>query len=300
MMDWVKAVDDYITRYSGEEEKTAHANAEMVKRVVRGQGPDKDAIDESSGARAVVNLAAVHVPAFCESPASSKPYKNAYDLKTAARLGSIPAGTPIPLRSIVDEVIEEVTKIAPENLYFAAVEINGTGIRFYGDVCFVLKAAEIPDETVVLDRNSYDLVRPPTTPRGSAPDRGKMIKDLEHMTCQWGGADLSLMSVVKVFDSRPFHKRRLTTGQVSAAVLDDEDYLEVLKVGSFSAKDLQEARVSAPDTAAETKILERLRLGPCPSLAELHWRKHRVAAARALHAVGVQTRVVTGAGRVRA
>ena len=299
MTDWAKLVESYITRYSDEEEKTAAANAEMVMRVVRGQGPDKSTVDESSGARAVANLAAVHVPAFCKEPASNRPYKNAYDLKTASRLGSIPAGTPIPLRSIVDDVIEKVTGITPDNLYFAAVEINGAGVRFYGDMCLVLKAAEIPDATVVLDRNSYDLVRPPVTPSGSAPDHTKMADALKDMRGQWGNPDLSWMSVVKVFDSRPHHRRRLTTGQVSAAVLDDEDYLEVLKVGSFSAKDLQEARVSAADTAAETKILERLRLGPCPSLAELHWRKHRVAAARALHAAGVPTRVVTGAGRVR-
>jgi hypothetical protein len=42
---------------------------------------------------------------------------------------------------------------------------------------------------------------------------------------------------------------------------NDEDYLEVLKLGSFDAGGLQEARVSAADAAAEGQIGELLRLG---------------------------------------
>jgi hypothetical protein len=43
----------------------------------------------------------------------------------------------------------------------AAAELNGAGIRFYGDVCLVLKPAAIAPDTKVLDRNSYDVLREP-------------------------------------------------------------------------------------------------------------------------------------------
>jgi hypothetical protein len=91
----------------------------------------------------------------------------------------------------------------------------------------------------------------------------------------------------------------MTTGQISETVLDDEEYLEVLKVGSFDASDLQEARLSAADVAAEEQIGTQLRLGPCPSLGELQWRKHRRAATKALQDRGVRARTVTTSGRVR-
>jgi hypothetical protein len=61
------------------------------------------------------------------------------------------------------------------------------------------------------------------------------------------------MAALKTFALRLVTERRLTTGQISAAVLEDEDYLEILKVGSFRPANLQEARVSATDTAAETQ-----------------------------------------------
>jgi hypothetical protein len=301
MKIWKDEVDKYLKTYLGDQSKMAmaEANRDMVVRVLGGMGPDKPDIDSSAGAHAVFNIAAVHVPSFCRPRGNEKPYKNTYDLAAEARLGDTPAKGPSALRTLVDELIEHCTQLSSDNLYFAAVEVNGSGIRFYGDVCLVLKSASVDANTTVLNSNSYDLIRPPSTPAGADPDVLGLQNQLSEMIGKWSN-DLGNMGVLKAFDALPHTNRRLTTGTVSGAILDDEDYLEVLKVGTFSARDLQESRVSASDTAAEMQIGERTRLGPCPSMGELQWRKQRLAANRALNAEGVAMRVVTTNGRVRA
>jgi hypothetical protein len=301
MKIWKDEVDKYLKSYLGDQSKMAmaEANRDMVVRVLGGMGPDKPDIDSSAGAHVVFNIAAVHVPSFCRPGANEKPYKNTYDLAAEARLGGTPAKGPSALRTLVDELIEHCTQLSSDNLYFAAVEVNGSGIRFYGDICLVLKSASVDANTTVLNSNSYDLIRPPSTPAGAGPDVLGLRNQLSEMIGKWSN-DLGNMGVLKAFDALPHTNRRLTTGTISGSILDDEDYLEVLKVGTFSARDLQESRVSASDTAAEMQIGERTRLGPCPSIGELQWRKQRLAANRALNAEDVAMRVVTTNGRVRA
>lgn len=274
------------------------ANADMVRRVVAGKGPDKNAPDPALGARAVANIAAVHVPAFCKDR-----YKNAYDLGKVEPLdpgqfGSGPPGQGVPLRALVDSVLSDLTKAPEEDTYFLAMEVNGTGIRFYGDICLVLRSDATAAATVVLDRNSYDLARPPLAPTGTPPTVFAMSNAVADLWGRWKDHSPD-MAVLKTFALRPDAIRRFTTGQISEAILQDEDYLEVLRIGSFDHGDLQEARVSAPDAAAEAQIGEQLRTGPCPSLAELQWRKHRKQAVCALAGKRIATRVVTTEGRTR-
>ena len=52
---------------------------------------------------------------------------------------------------------------APDNIYFGAVEINGAGIRFYGDVCLVLKEGAVTQETTIL-RSKFLRFGPLTDP----------------------------------------------------------------------------------------------------------------------------------------
>jgi hypothetical protein len=275
----------------------AAANADMVRRVIRGMGPDKNVADSACGARVAINIAAVHVAAFCSQRPTA--YKNNYDLKKTPRLGSSGPNVDIPVRLLVDQILCSVTNSRPEEIYFGAVEVNGSGIRFYGDICFILKTDAIKSDTVVLTSNSYDLVRPPITLAGHKPQVKNLETHVKTMAGRWDN-DTPEMAVLKVFARLIAPGRRLTTGQVSEAVLDDEDYLEVLKIGSFDVSKLQEARLSAADAAAEAQVGEQLRLGSCPSLAELQWRKHRRAAVKALQAQGIQSRVITTSGRVRA
>lgn len=274
----------------------ADANANMVRRVFHGQGPDKDERDLARGARVAVNIAAVHVPAFCSAGVTA--YKNTYDLGETRLLGNIPAGDPIPVRTLVDGILATITSVSAKNIYFGAVEVNGSGIRFYGDVCFILKSEKVDAQTVVLDSNSYDLVRPPITLAGQAPVANNLECHAQAKAGLWAD-DTPDMAVLKTMAVRNIAERRLTTGQISDSVLDDEDYLEVLMVGSFGVGDLEEARTFAADAAGQGQISEQLRLGPCPTLAELQWRKHRLAAVRALQKHGVRSRVVTTSGRVR-
>lgn len=266
----------------------ASANAEMIRRVVSGKGPDQSVADPGSGARTVMNIAAVHVPSVCNAT-----YKNTYDLQRIGGKG------PSKIRDEVDNALRYAHGKAKEDVYFGAVEVNGSGVRFYGDFCFVLKSEAVDADTVVLSSNSYDLAREPCTPAGQPLNQQYMTDHLKKMTGKLS-ADLPNMAVAKTMETRSIADRRLTTGQVSDAILEDEDYMEVLKIGSFGAGGLQEARVSAADSALELQIGERSLLGPTPSLAELHWRKHRRAAVGALRKKQVSVRVITTSGRVRA
>ena len=291
-----KEIDDIRHKRGDHARDMAEANVDMVRRVFHGQGPDKDERDLARGARVAVNIAAVHIPAFCSAGCNA--YKNTYDLQQTLTLGEIPIGDPIPVRTLVDTVLAKITNEPPETIYFGAVEINGSGIRFYGNVCFIIKSEKVNAETVALDSNSYDLVRPPITPIGQAPDLNKLELIAQAKAGLWAN-DTPNMAVLKTMAVRNVAERRLTTGQISDAVLDDEDYLEVLMVGSFGVGDLEESRTFAGDAAEQGQISEQLRLGPCPTLAELQWRKHRLAAVRALQNQGVRSRVVTTSGRVR-
>jgi hypothetical protein len=298
MKQWEDKVSKYLERYRDDELAMAEANRDMVLRVVSGMGPDKPTVDESSGARAVVNISAVHIPSFCKPRPGEKPYKNTYDLQKEPVLGDRQPINVSSSRKAVDGVIQGGLHKQPADLYFAAVEINGTGVRFYGDMCLVLKRAAVAADTPVLTTNSYDLIRPPITPAGAAPDIPALTLLIDQMAGEWQ-ANTGHLAALKSFDILQHTARRLTTGQISDAILEDEDYLEVLKAGTFGANDLQEARVSAADTAAEIQIGERTRLGPCPSLAEIQWRKQRLAAQRSLAASGVTVRVITTSGRTR-
>lgn len=296
--NWKQGLDTKLKGISSQNARAmAEANADMIGRVLVGAGPDKNKPDSTQGAGLAVNIAAVHVPAFCTALRNGKAYKNTYDLKKTPRLAEIPPGAAIPARTLVDSILSSVTGTDAERIYFCAVELNGSGIRFYGDICFILKGG-VPSDTVVLTSNSYDLLRPPITRSGHAPNQAALKQHVQTMAGLWD-RDLVYIATLKIMASRTLVERRLTTGQISAAVLDDEDYLEVLKIGSFDVTNLQEARASAADVAAETQIGEQLRLGSCPSLAELQWRKHRRAAVKALQRQRVHTRTVTTSGRVR-
>jgi hypothetical protein len=91
----------------------------------------------------------------------------------------------------------------------------------------------------------------------------------------------------------------MTVGMISQGVLDDEDYLEVIRVSSFKVSNLAEARTAAADAAVDGRVADRMRLGPLPSWPEMLWRHRRRRADQALQAHGIVTRVVIGSGRVR-
>ncbi|MBX7481674.1 hypothetical protein [Qipengyuania qiaonensis] len=264
----------------------AAANSDMVARVVAGMGPDSRAVSPEGGARAVANMASDHAPAFC-NPTGPKAYLNAYDLPAPATVSAT--------RQRVDAALPLPAGYTQQDIYFLALEVNGTGVRFYGDLCLVLKPQATAADVRILNGNSYDLVRLPLSTR-TGTDTALRSEAARF----WGvwREDLTSMATLKVFAARR-SERRFTTGQVSDAILDDEDYLEVLRLGSFDASDLQEVRITAASAAAEADAAERMRHGPTPSAASLLWRRRRRDAVAAFEAAGVPVRVVSHSGRLK-
>jgi len=284
-----------ITKRNKEDGSYAHANRDSVRRAILGRDPFGSWTHPTSGARMVVNLSSAHVPAFCDAVRRNdpRPYKNCYDL---ARLGGRRVSKD---RALVDQAlpVADMTKV-----YFGAVELNGAGIRFYGDICLVLKNDAVDGATCVLDRNSFELLRSPVAiefaghPPAAASDARR--RKLQSWSGLWA-KDLGFIVAMKVLRSIGVRDRRWTVGQISRAVRDDEDYIEVLKIHSFGPGDLQEARVSSADAAHDALVGNRLLRGPMPRLESLIWRNRRSRAERALRAIGVPVRIVTTSGRTR-
>jgi hypothetical protein len=298
-VNWKDRVTSRISELNPSEQNRTFlwANVEAIGRILLGQGPDSDAVIEPAGARIVYNISSAHIASFIKLSQSDDvaPYKNGYDLKKY-RIGDEVAPQDLPARVIVDQSLPEVP---PESIYFGAVELNGPGIRFYGDFCLVLKCRNNSNPTI-LDRNSYDLIRSPfreQIEQECDPDGARKAKAKE-ISGGWNG-DLPHIATLKTLASPVPSERRLTTGRVSESILHDEDYIEVLRKSSFNVWDLQEVRVSASDAAYENNIAERLHTGRCPSAAALQWRHRRRRAEFSLHVCGVETRIVTTPGRVR-
>jgi hypothetical protein len=269
----------------------AIANSKAIEGVVKDFGPDPGS-RAGGGVRVVFNMSNEYIPTFCS--AASGGYKNSYDLGKTRSLGD---SNPEPKRrELVDHVLTNVTGIPAQEIYFGAVEVNGSGVRFYGDYCLVLKDAP-DDDPWILDRNSYDIARPPLAWRGSL-DLKQMIKSAESILGKWK-TDLGHILVVKTFSSVRVNSRRLTVGQISNAVLNDEDYVEVLRSCSFTANHIAEVRTSATDAARESVIADRSLHGPVPSAHELLWRRRRLEAEQAMREEGLTVRVVTASGRIR-
>ena len=312
MAKWQELCDELIDRLaSGGDRQKAYRNAdaEMIRRTTRGQGPDSDSAKPEAGVRVVYNIPAVHVPALVAAGALSKknrPFKNRYDLGKGGgqivRLGEAPPKD-IDVRGWVDAAVGALAgKRDGSNLYYGAAELNGAGMRYYGDICLVLKPAVIDSDTLVLYRNSFDLARAPIADRiKSKPETSWAkctINEAREFEDRWE-ADLASMVACKALDGGRWGERRITTGAISDGLLNDEDYLEVVRTCSFGWQELEEARVAAADAGAEGRIADRLKQGPSPTQTELLWRHRRRYADQALKEKGVRTRIVVTAGRAR-
>lgn len=287
-------------------EKFAQANLTAIEDALAGKGPDAKSADPRAGVRAVVNLASVHVPKFCQRSRNGQypAYQNSYDLKkSSVRAGKDPPGDHWANREIVDHALASLHGHAMNEVYYAAAELNGAGIRFYGDICLVLKPSQVPPDTLVLDRNSYDVLRAPFV---AAVDRllgqncrqrarGFILKALSGSY----ETDMKTMGAVKVLITTGERDRRFSTGQISGGVLDDEDYIEILKVGSFDVAGVEEVRLSAAEAALESHVEQRLQIAPGALHSARLWLMERRAASRTLADAGLEIKVVATPGRVK-
>jgi hypothetical protein len=284
------------------------ADAELVSLAMAGFGPDsKSSKLPQSGMRVVCNISSAHIAAVLtgEQRGDPKPYKNRYDLaspgSTHQTLGDT-GPTQQSLRETIDSVIAELASTQDgKEFYYAAIELNGTGIRYFGDICMVLKPDQTDLDTLVLFKNSYDLSRSPI--REEIFTDGELdIEKAIHKAMELRGIwpdDVIDMAACKILDGASPTERRITTGTVSAGVLLDEDYLEVIRLKSFGANSLEEIRLSSEDVSIETRVADRVHSGPAPSYAELQWRHRRREAERISGGMRIPTRVVITAGRIR-
>jgi hypothetical protein len=269
------------------------ANAEIVNQSLGGIGVNGGKT-EGMGCRIVVNISSAHIASFC----NEQRYKNAYEIEKAPRIGKRPKVS--EKRKIVDAALQAVTGLNLEEVYFAAVELNGAGIAFYGDCCLVLRERPADQNLTVLDRNSYDLIRDPLRTeidRSRTPAKAR-VDTAESMIGQLR-KDLPAIAAIKVLSGRPRADRLLTTGMISGGVLEDEDYIEVLRSESFGPTDIAEVRLSAADVSVDERIRSRGLGGLPPSHAELLWRRRRRVAEGRLAEHAIPVRVVTALGRSR-
>jgi len=101
--------------------------------------------DPETGLRMVVNITADALRSFL----SEGRYRNLYDSPLVG--GS--ARQPSPERVKVDSRFG----LGP-NVYFGALALGGTGVRFYGEYCMVIKLDRVPADTRLFDRDSYDIL----------------------------------------------------------------------------------------------------------------------------------------------
>jgi len=275
------------------------ADVETIRQVLRGESPYSGSVKPDKGARVVFNIASAHVPDFAKGGGR---YLNRYAVAALKAPPGPALSPPADARTRIDEILSRMASVAPEDIHYGALELNGAGVRYYGDFCLVLKATATGDDTLLLDRNSFDLILAPlrskTHTRG-AWDPVRAMREARKISGVWGSC-LLLLAACKVLDGVPNVTRRITIGAISQGVLSDEDYIEVIRTSSFDRKDVAEARTTVGDAAAETHIGERMASGPTPDLAALSWRRQRRQAEIAFQTAGIPVRVVIGPGRTKA
>lgn len=156
--------------------------------------------------------------------------------------------------------------------------LGGSGVRYYGDYCVVLKEDKtiVPDDTQVLDRNSYDAVFSPL----NAVDE-QLAEIMKRLRGHWG-SDLVPMAKLKILPELGASPRLATAGSVSEMLLHDESFVEVHKHGTFGPSQVHEVRESAADAAVEADLKGRRERGHTLSSEESLWLYRRHAVDRAL------------------
>ena len=96
--------------------------------------------------------------------------------------------------------------------------------------------------------------------------------------------DKGPMAALRALQTIGLRLRRYTSGQISEAIRHDEDYIEIIKEGSFGTAELQEARYSAADAAHDALAADRDTNGPPPRLEALQWRERRRCCRRGIEA----------------
>jgi len=293
--NWADRADQLLQRSSTlESDLYRSSNAGIIRKAVCGIGLDSDRKHLSGGVRIVFNISSAHARKIL-----SRRYRNGYELEEKdVRVGGKPPAAVSNRRRRIDNMVATLgsSTAKGETLYYGALELNGAGMRYYGDLCLVLREAALGPSTLLLYRNSYDLDREPIRSRVNGVE-AKLR--LEARALAGHGSDAADMVICKILTDAAPTTRLMTTGLISEGVLADEDYLEVPLEQSFGAAELCEIRTASGDVAAEARIGSRLEQGPPPTLAELLWRNRRRDAERCASDLDLPIRIVSSQGRTR-
>ena len=308
MAGWRQSNSDLTSTSDGTEADGYRlANVAVIMAALAGAGPHGRTAEIELGKKAAVNIAAENILKFLDTRSGKDGHGRYLNRPAVDRIVGTALRKPT-IRNRVDAAIEEAAQLEgitldADDMHFAALELNGTGISYFGAFCLVLKADRVPDDTLVLIRNSYDLTVSPVVERIYEPSKyNKTQRQARDELASWIGrwtADALSMAVVKILADRPPQTRRLTTGQVSDGVLTDEDYIEIILGQDFVPDDIAEIRLPATDAALEAQIGDRMQFGPTPSATEMLWRARRRDVYRAAERENVLIRVVTSTGRER-
>lgn len=265
---WSQRVADWLARASGD--PFLADNVRLVRQIM--EHPE-------SGLRMVVNISATALLSFL----AAGRYLNLYERPVIGGSRKVPSRE----RSQVDSLLGFDN---PSGYYFGAVALGGTGVRFYGEYCMVLKPDEVRPGTQILDRDSYDLLLPPLAAQANSTAIVDMLRG------RWG-ADAIDMLTLKLLPELQGTNRLITTGTVSEMILYDQDFVEIHKRGNFNPSSLEEVRQSPDEIAMEARVQARASAGFASTAVELLWLKRRDDIIRALEREGIQCRIVTLHGR---
>lgn len=257
-----------LRRWKGSPEVRAKAFAEANEESIR-----RRLDDPSTAARVVVNIWASALLDFLRIDQ----YQNAYE---RARVGGPPV---LEHRVAVDRRVG-----IDEKAYFGAVAIGGSGVRYFGEYCMVLKMGIVPGSTRLLDRDSFDVLYSPL----------KFWTDqqiIDVLGGSWSHVDDMLL--MRVLPRIPHDFQVITSGTIIELALTDQEYIEVHLTDSFKLRDISQILDSPESTATEARILERQRSGLSNPMHELDWSRIRARLAKELDKRKVRQRVVSQHGR---
>lgn len=269
--DWA----DRVRAWLAHEQKTGNLNPFLSgnQRLIRQTLEHRE-----TGLRMVVNISAFALLNFLQTGQ----YKNLYENPVIGGMRR----QPTKARLRVDELLEFGDDA--KDYYFGAVALGGSGVRFYGEYCMVMKPARVDAGTRVFDRDSYDMLVPPL----SELDDLELREVSRILRGEWG-RDVVDMLVLKLLPELRSTNRLLTTGTVSELVLHDQDFVEVHYKRKIEAQAIEEIRQSPDEIALESRIRSRRASSFPPSSVELLWLRQREEVARAMQAEGIRYRVVT-------
>ena len=265
---WWRRVDEHMAS-SGD--PFLLASARLARAVVS---------DEDAGARVVVNVGTAGMLGLLRG----EPYLNAYDRRL---VGGEPGPGPDD-RAYVDGLLG----LGPE-VCFAALAVDGVGVRLYGEYCLVLDVARVDPDPGLLDRDSYEVLFEPLVGRA---DLARVVGQLRG---SWADRhDLLLLKVLPRIDPSP---RRVTTAVVADAVLSDQDFVEVhlrprRAWGCFELADVPEVRLSPTDLTLVDWLASRAAGGARLTDEELRYLTRHDDVQRRLDEERVAVRVIGGRG----